>query len=123
MGVQVLAVAMLVDVDVYPVPVQPPERLRTERHDHHADRELQPGLHLTRDRQAQKHHDSAEAEQRQGVPQPPESPTNDQCTAVALLGQHVGHSGQVIGFKRMAHADDESQQQDRIVTHAAISVP
>jgi len=106
------AVAVAVFVEMHTIAPQPPQHVRAEDDQHHAD----GGLHRPgdgfRDGAAEQNGGAGKGEQRQRMTEPSGQPVLDDIAHMAAARGDAGYGGDMIGFERMLHAQQKPQPQN-----------
>src|SRR5207302_5015930 len=86
--------------------------VRTETDQHQADSGLDRPGNAFRDRAAEQDGGAGKGKQRQRVTEPPGQAVLDDVADMAAAHRDAGHGGDMIGFERMLHAQQESKPQN-----------
>jgi hypothetical protein len=107
----IVAMPMHVHVDAAAAPA--PDDLAAESQQHQPDRQLEPLAHVLGNRQPQHEAQTGDEEEGERVAHTPHRAADDSGSPAAAAGGQGRDRGEVVGFQRVPHADEESEQQDR----------
>ncbi|MDJ0942235.1 MAG: hypothetical protein QNJ30_02135 [Kiloniellales bacterium] len=106
------AAVVFVSVKMNPLRTHPAQDIETEKHQHHANPELERRGHPFGQAHPQEDHGRADCEERDGMAQPPDRAAQGKAAfASVLAGRHGADRREVVGFKRVLHADQKSERQ------------
>src|SRR3954469_17584477 len=106
------AIAMGVDVKMHAIAPQPPEHMRAQTDQHEADGALDRVRESFRERLTEQDRDPGEGEQRQAVPEAPSEAVLDDIPHVGAPGGDAGDRGNMIGLKRVLHAQQKPKPRN-----------
>src|SRR5262245_7505503 len=106
------AIAMAVTMEMHAVTPQPPQHMRAKADQHDADGGLDRLCHDFGNGAAEQDRDAGKDEQGQRVAEPPGQPMLDDVAHAATARGDAGDGRDMIGLKRMLHAQQEPETQN-----------
>src|SRR5947207_2043222 len=88
-----------------------PDGLRAERDEHQRDAELEEIGEPLRQFRAERDHDGAHRDERGRVTESPADAKEHGADRSPLAGDERRHGGEMIGFERVAHAEDRAERR------------
>ena len=85
----------------------------TEQNQHHPDRQLQRQPHSGRDDPAEQHDAGSDGQDGQRVAHTPQGADGRRARRGPLAGEDGGHGDHVVGVGRVAHPEEEAEQDHR----------